>query len=286
MGVWTLIESILSEDKKFRGDSFVTYADLVKLFVAIKGPKGPPPDKNGGAEFGKYKFDPNILALGDSPRGDVFAWQDDLEMALARATTDSAKQIQGVGAGGTMTKGNWGAKVGMQYAPRTPHHNDRLGSGMDRYDVLMVADIDFVMNSKGMRHPVGILRRIAWAPSMGSQGEREERLQALLAGRQISLPRRPMADRPTWSKDDQERQDDLVRKAAERDAAARADAGDLDDKPNLGSTTKGGSASNQAFRDKLAKHNAQFQPTGSPVPKQRPTDPEDALFWIPKKKER
>lgn len=195
MSTWKRLNEILSEEKKFRGDTFVNYSDLAKLIAAVI-PSGGPPDRNGGVEFGDYKFDPNILALGDSPKGDVMAWQDDIGSALARATTDSAKQIQGGGMGGTMTKGNWGGKVGMQYAPRRPHHNDRLGSNMDRYDVIIVADIDLVMNRKGVAVPVGTLRRVAWAPSMGDQAEREARLQALLSGRQVTLPRRPQPERP------------------------------------------------------------------------------------------
>jgi hypothetical protein len=274
---WQLIESILSEDKKFRGDTFVTYSDLAKLLGAMKKP---PPDKNGGVEFGNYQFDPTILALGDSPKGDIMSWHDDIGDALARATTDSAKQIGGGGMGGTMTKGNWGGKTQMSYAPKRPHHNDRLGSGMDRYDVVMVADIEMVMNRKGMSRPVATLRRIAWAPAMGDQAAREERLQGLLSGRKAELPRRPMADRPVLSRDDQEHQADLMRKASERDAVARKDAGELE--PKLGG--RGGSASNQSFKDKLAKMNKEYEP-GSHR-RERPTDPEDALFWTPEKPRR
>ena len=134
------------------------------------------------------------------------------------------------------------------------------------------------MNRKGVMVPVGVLRKIAWAPSIGSTQERGDRLQALMAGRGIDLPRRPQPEVPGLSKRDLERQADIQRRARERDAAASA--GD-DEKPSLG--TRGGSATNQGFKDKLARMNRDYQPQGI-KPNQKAPDPEDALFWSPDKR--
>lgn len=284
VGIWNLIESILSEDKKFRGDTFVTYADVAKLVHAVSKKAA---DKKGGTVFGDLEFDPNILALGDSPKGDIAAWTDDMGDALAKATTDSAKQIQGGGMGGTMTKGNWGGKVAMSYAPRRPHHNDRLGSGMDRYDVLIVADIEWTITKRGNRVPVGTIRRVAWSPSIGTQEERAQRLQGLMAGRQPEPPRRPMADRPGISKDDEKRWSAQAMRRNDADVAAsdpRSVATPSDAEPPA-PTGGGGLATNQSFKDRLAKLNKSYEPSYSKR-HQKPTDPEDALFWTPDKKER
>jgi hypothetical protein len=175
-----------------------------------------------------------------------------------------------------MTKGTYGnAGARMQMAPVQPHHNDRLGSTMDRYDVIIVADVDMQMNRKGIMVPVATMKRVAWAPSMGSQQEREARLQAALAGRPIDVPRRPQPERPDWSKSDQERQAIQARRDAERYGGGSDD----EDKPKLGA--RGGAATNQSFRDKLAKHNAEYQPQRK-RPSSEPPDDDEVLF--PKKR--
>jgi hypothetical protein len=200
MSAWKKLSEILKEERRFRGDSFVPYNELLRLFVGRPGERdgitGVPPDKNGGMVVGAYRFDPSILALGDSSHGDIMAWHDDIDVAIARAVTDSVKQISGVSQGGTMVKKNYGGRVMMQRAPVSPHYNDRIPSTYDRYDVVIEADIDWVLNRKGTLAPVGIIRKIAWAPSMGSAQERAERLQSLMAGRSIKLPRRPQPDLP------------------------------------------------------------------------------------------
>jgi hypothetical protein len=284
MSTWNIIESLLSEELQYRGDTFVSYSDLVKLFVG-NPPKSPGftgqrPDPKGGVATGNYTFDPSILALGDAKKGDINAWWDELDTALARATTASSKEIgAGMGSGGTMTKGTYGnAGAMMKMAPVQPHHNDRLGSTMDRYDVILVADVDMKMNRRGIMVPVATLKRVAWAPSMGTQEERAARLQGLLSGRSAELPRRPQPHRPVMSKDDQERQAAQAKRDAERYGGGSADD---EDRPKLGA--RGGAATNQSFRDKVAKMNKDYEPTYSRASQRKP-DEEDALFWTPGKK--
>ena len=189
MTTWKLIEALLREDRKFRGDTFVSFKDLQKLAATAKFN----PDPRGGAAKVQYQFNPEILQLGDA-RGN---WFDEPGMAMSYATTQSSKEVgAGKGAGGTTVKTNWGGRVHTQHAPIQPHTNDRLGSTMDRYDVVMTAEFGMRMGKHGPVPDV-VMTRIAWSPSMGSQQEREARLKALLAGQSVQpLARRPQPERP------------------------------------------------------------------------------------------
>lgn len=277
MKTWRILESILSEDVQYRGDTYVTYGDLVKLFVGSEkspGITGSPPDKRGGMTTGNYKFDPTILALGDSPRGSLEAWHDELDTALVRAASDSSKETGGgMGKGGTMVKKNYGGKVTMQMAPNQPHHNDRLGSGMDRYDVVIVADIDQKMNKRGVMVAVGTIKRIAWSPSIGSNEERLQRLQGFLSGQTQQLPRRPMADRPGISNSERERMAAVAARSAAADLAASEPGINPDSSTDRNG---GGGRSSDEFRAKLARHNANFKPNGRP--EHEPPSEDDMLF--------
>lgn len=266
MVTWKNLKRMLGESRQFRGDSFVPFKELQQLFAAAKLPQ---PDPSGGMVTGNYAFDPTVLALGDAKQGNLDAWHDEMDAAVARASTDSAKQIGGHGAGGTMTKGTYGnAGARMSMAPRNPHHNDRLGSTMDRYDVVISADIDYRINKKGKVVPTGMLKRIAWAPSMGDTQQRGDRLVDLMSGKGVGeLPRRPQASRPGISKDDEKRwADQAARKKAADDAASEPSIGGGDDVKPMG----GGSASNSDFAQRLAKHNAQYKAG----PQRKPDDDE------------
>lgn len=252
MATWKTLKTMLGEARQFRGDSFVAFKDIQKLFAAAKLP---PPDPKGGVVSGNFAFDPTVLALGDASKGNLDAWHDDMDAAVARASTDSAKAIGGHGAGGTMTKGTYGnAGARMSMAPRHGHHNDRIASGMDRYDVVISADIDYRINKRGLVVPTGVMKRIAWAPAMGDSQQRGDRLVGLMSGRETTpeLPRRPMADRPGISKDDEKRWAAQVAKQQAGDTAAS-------DKPELGTRGAPSTDSNTDFAKRMAKHNDRFK---------------------------
>lgn len=259
MKTWKRIVEILSEDKQYRGDTFVSLGDLRKL----GGKAGFTPDPQGGFANVNYPFLPDFLNLGDT-KATMGGWYEELDTALVNATTASAKEISaGMGSGGLMTKGNYGGKVQNSPAPKQPHHNDRLGSTMDRYDVIIVADFDARMNKKGMMVPHTVMKRIAWAPSMGSQEERAARLQSLLAGRPIDLPRRAQGERPTRTSDDEE--NDRKKLAMAAALQGSSDGGDDDENPKLGG--RGGGATNSDFAARLAKMNKDYK-----APPQRSSD--------------
>lgn len=285
MSTWKkLAEQVLAEDRQYRGDTFIPYSELVRLFVGSDnnpGITGRPPEKEGGFAVGNYKFDPTILALGDSGRGDLNAWHDDLDTALARASTQSAKELQsGNPQGNHIVKKSYGGRISAQSAPLRPHHNSNIASSMDRYDVIIVAEIDQEVNKRGIMRTVGIIKRIAWAPSMGSQEERSQRLEDLLNGQKVDLPRRPQATRPVITGDDEKRW--KAQKAQNAKVAGDPSAPE-DDAPQAQQPRGPSAASNDAFRARLAKMDADYD--GSEArPKHRDPDPEDALFWTPKDK--
>lgn len=268
MGSWKTLKNMLGEARQFRGDSFVTFKDLQKLFAAAKLP---PPDPNGGMAMGNFSFDPEVLALGDAKEGNLDAWHDDIDAAVARASTDSAKAIGGHSAGGMMTKGTYGnAGAQMSRAPNNPHHNDRIGSTMDRYDVVISADIDYRINKRGLIVPTGVLKKVAWSPSMGDSQQRGDRLVALMSGKAASaLPRRPQPDRPTLSKDDEKRWADRVAAQQARDASDS-------EKPSLGQRgAPSATDTSSDFAKRLAKRNADFKPSPQ---RKHDDDPEPGIF--------
>jgi hypothetical protein len=229
----------LSEARMYRGKTDITLADLNRLLQGDEyrpGITGQPADPKGGMVKCQYEFNPKVWN----------GWVGKPGAALAIASTDSAKTVQtGNPQGGVVHKTNWGGRVGMTTAPIRPHHNDRLGSTMDVYDVLMVGD---VLDEKN-----GILTQIAWSPAQGTAEERRSRLESLLGGGGPQpLRRRPQGDRPQANKDDEKRWRD--QRAAASAGADAASAGS-----QLGQ--RGGSATNTDFRDMLAKHNAEYQPS-------------------------
>lgn len=196
VNAWKLIEALLREDRRFRGDTFVSFGDLKKLGDAA----GFRPDPRGGVAKVQYSFEPDILQLGDS-KGN---WFPEAGSAMAMATTQSSKEVgAGRGAGGTTVKTNWGGRVHTQHAPVQPSTNDRLGSSMDRYDVMMTAEFGQRINRKGTPVPDVVMTRVAWAPSIGTQEERTERLQALMSGQRAQpLKVRPQGERPVHREPD------------------------------------------------------------------------------------
>ena len=166
----------LSEAVQYRGQSDVRLVDLQKLGDVI----GVHMDPEGGMARAQHEFNPSIWK----------GWYAQPGSALAVASTDTKRTIQtGNPQGGTVHKTNWGGRVANVSAPIRPHHNDRLGSTMDRYDVLMIGDI--------IDPRKGVLTKIAWSPSIGSAEERSQRLQALISGGQApALKRRPQPEVP------------------------------------------------------------------------------------------
>jgi hypothetical protein len=165
----------LSEGTQYRGVSDMRLKDLEELGDAI----GINIDPKGGTARVEYKFKPHIMP----------GWQDKPGAALAIATTDTKRQVQtGNAQGGTVHKTNWGGTVANVPAPIRRHPNDHMGSTMDRYDVIIVADTDN-----------GVMSRLAWSPGIGSSEERRSRLEMLMAGRQPPpLSRRPQGDLPVF----------------------------------------------------------------------------------------
>jgi hypothetical protein len=260
----------LSESRQFHGKTAIRLKDLQKLGEEI----GVEIDPNGGSVRTEYEFNTSIWK----------PWYPNMGPAIAVASTQDKRDVQsGKPQGGTIHKTNWGGKVGNVPAPIRPHANDQLGSTMDRYDVLMVAEIEERFNTKGRPVTDGTLTRLCWSPSIGSQQEREARLQALVAGKPpATLSRRPQGVVPSTSRDEEER---WAAQKKNRDAADRAASEpSTSDPDDVQQGTRGGGASNSAFRDRLAQHNKEYQP--EPRRKDREPDPEDALFWTPDKRKK
>lgn len=166
----------LSESTQYRGQSDIKMSDLKKLADVLKVDLDP----RGGMLRTQHKFSPKIWT----------GWQASPGPALAIASTDTKRQVQtGTAQGGTVHKTAWGGKVSNVPAPIRPHADDALGSRMDRYDVIMMGEIE---------GDKGLMTRIAWSPAMGSSEERRARLENLLAGKNgAPLQRRPQPDNPT-----------------------------------------------------------------------------------------
>lgn len=242
------------EERKYRGDSFVNYSDLKRLFVG-KPPSNPgftgsAPNPKGGVARGKYSLTVDLV-LGDSSP----SWYDDLQIALANATSQSSKEFQsGNPQGYTVVKKNYGGQITAQASQMRQHHNTNLASGMDRYDVVCVADHDYVMDRSGVMKPKNTLLRVAWTPAIGSAEERAARLEAFLSGKTPTNPSRdPQPERPSPTKDDEKRWSDEKVKSAELYGKAS--------EPTKVGADRGGSATNNDFKDKLAKRNQEFEPS-------------------------
>lgn len=186
MAAWkTLFEFVRTlTEAQYRGQSDVRLTDLQKLGDEI----GIDMDPEGGTARVEHHFNPTIWT----------GWQMTPGPALAIATTDTKRTVQtGNPQGGTVHKTNWGGKVVNVAAPIRPHHNDRMGTTVDRYDVVMVGDITSRTNAKGKEVQDGVLRRIAWSPAVGSSEQRRARLEALMTGKPVPpLSRRPQPELP------------------------------------------------------------------------------------------
>ncbi len=268
MAAWkTLYEYVrtLSEDRQYRGATSITLKELTQLFVGTEqrpGITGEPPDPSGGSTRCEWSFNPDIWT----------GWQTKIGAALASASTGTKRDVQsGNAQGGTVHKTNWGGKVANVAAPVRPSSNDHLGSAMDRYDVMMVAEIGTRVNAKGKTVHSAVMTRIAWSPSIGSSDERSARLDALLAGRTPPpLSRRPQGEMPSVSKDDAERW--------HQQSIARNKAASADSDTKVAGADRSGSGSNSGWKDKLAKHNADYEPHAQADRSAPAEDDPDRLF--------
>jgi hypothetical protein len=282
---WALLEGILREERQFRGATGIAFTDLNKLVAAITK-EGAFQDPNtsirpeGGAFSCKFSFDPAIWGH----------WFPTVKAALAMGSTDKdvENQYAGRSQGHMVHKTNWGQRVvGTPGKARSDF--ERLPSAMDRYDVLMVADITSTTKRKRTGEIVvvkaGLLHRLAYAPSMGSSQEREQRLMSLMSGQSPgALPRRPQPHRPEPTKAD-------LAKAAQTNRPAqpvprvgqnlKVAADDDDDEVDAALGHLAGSAGDtSSFRSKMAKHNAAYQPSA----KKKSDEPDDDSALFPKKK--
>jgi hypothetical protein len=187
----------LNEGRSFRGTTDIRMKDLQALVDEMreKGIKAGRLAPEGGVlDCGGWPFDPNIWK-GFGPQSGA---------ALAKASTDSSRDVytQHVPQGGTVTKKNYGGRVGYTPGPTRPHANDSLGSTMDRYDVVMVADVGQRVTKTGKTVQTGSLQRLVYSPAIGTGEERRARLEALLAGQTPPpIGRRPQPEVPVPDRD-------------------------------------------------------------------------------------
>lgn len=212
MSIWKqLVEflgrHVLAEERMYRGETAVRMKDIHALFAeltkkkASQDPKlGAGPNPDGDAILVQYTADGRVWGR----------WSPSIDFAKILGGTDSrsvAGQHSGAPQGGTVMKRNYGGRVIYQPGKVRGDH-ERLGSAMDRYDVLMVAEvsggafstrgnINIPAGTKGDQLPKIVVRKIAWSPAIGSSEERQARLQALISGGQVpELPRRPQPEIP------------------------------------------------------------------------------------------
>jgi hypothetical protein len=195
---WSLLESLFTESRLYRGDNSIRLVDLNAILGAIveKGQLASPDTdihKDGGSFSCHYQFDPKIW-------GKWFGSQD-LALSMAAMDKDVVAQYAGRSQGHTVHKTNWGGRV--VNSPGKPRGDfERMPSAMDRYDVLMQGDITSrtKRNKKtgGLEEvPVGDLLRIAYSPSIGSTEDRKARLLAFMSGEAApDLSRRPQPHVP------------------------------------------------------------------------------------------
>lgn len=210
MSAWDLLESLLREEKMYRGETMVRMKDLRALFKKLAGDpeKGDKPASSdpqvkgepspeGGSVVCSYAVDPRVWGR----------WSPSLDFAKILAGTDKKDtQFQGQPYGGTVMKRNYGGRVTYQPGPSNADKSPQGGSSMDRYDVLMVADIrGAAEQGKPLNWPPGqkigmptiIVQKIVWSPAIGTSDERQGRLQALLSGQRAApLARRPQPELP------------------------------------------------------------------------------------------
>lgn len=210
----SLLESyVLPEEKMYRGETKVRLKDIEELFSALRGNEKIPPSTN----------DPKVLHGNPNPEGDFIECEYHADSRVWRrwsrspnyaAIMSSTADDQEVGApqGGTVMKRNYGGRI--VYAPGKPRSDhERLGSAMDRYDVMMVAEVQgaAIPDTGAINFPSDpgkppadlVVKRIAWSPAIGSTEERQRRLQTLLGGGVgPTLRRRPQPHVPGPPPDD------------------------------------------------------------------------------------
>lgn len=198
---------VLPEERMYRGETNVRMKDLEALFDTVRA--GDPdsgaayttdervlsgrPDPHGGSADVNFPVDPRVWGR----------WARTPDTAAIFSTTRD-DQYPGSPRGGTVMKRAHGGRVFYQAGPRSTSH-EQMPSAMDRYDVMMVGDVQGgavptkgVTTSQGLGGASIFVRRIAWSPAIGSTEERQRRLQALLGGGQAGpLRRRPQPASPT-----------------------------------------------------------------------------------------
>ncbi len=212
MNTWhKLIESFrtLKEEKMFRGETNVRMKDIRALFDDLrdKGASSDPklgrdPNVEGDSIVCQYQVDPRVWAR----------WSRSLNFAGIFASTTKDQNV-GKAQGHTTVKVNYGGRVLDEPGKiRTDH--ERMPSSMDRYDVIMVADVagaqvpqsghvNFTGTrpAKGSKGPGITVTKVAWSPAIGSAEERQARIEALLTGAKASpLARRPQPELPELPK--------------------------------------------------------------------------------------
>lgn len=284
MRVWNVLEALFRESKQYRGDNEVKFADLEKLIHAIseKGKvfDGAELDPKGGVIECEYQFDPSIWGK----------WYDKQDVALTMASSDKdvVSQYAGRSQGSMTFKTNWGGRV-VNMPGKARGDFERLPSAMDRYDVLMQGEVaDHAKTNRRTGQvtstKVGRLMRVAYSPGIGSTEERKARLVALISGQAPpALSRRPQPKNPELSK----KQADVMNLGVP-DPAPRPKQGQNvpfvpdDDDGEERPRSSGGQAPSD-FKQRMAKHNAVYQPSA-----RRKRDDEDDVDYdamlFPKKK--
>jgi hypothetical protein len=214
MSVWRIMESFLSrhvmaEEKMYRGETMVRMKDLRALFKKLAGDEDEPPKSSDPQVRGEPNPEGGSVSCTYSVDARVWGrWSPNPDFAKVLAGTDKQDtQHRGQPYGGTVMKKNYGGRVVYQPGPSNADKAVQAPSSMDRYDVLMVAEVrggaiepgqpvNWAPNQKvGM--PSIVVQRIAWSPAIGTSEERQARLQALISGQKpAQLSRRPQPEKP------------------------------------------------------------------------------------------
>jgi hypothetical protein len=281
----------------YRGDTSVPLAKLRELldFIIENGDLKDPNtsiDPNVGAFTCRLKFDPSIW-------GKWFPSQD-AALLVAATDKDVVGQHAGRSQGYTTHKTNWGGRV-VNTPGKARSDFEQLPSAMDKYDVLMQGDITQrtrISKKTGKPETVedGMLYRLAYSPSIGPLEDRKARLVALISGQAApALPRRPQGERPepcpkpgcrlTAGHPPPHKFGPEPPKAQPvprvgQNLRPGAGGGDDDDVDAALSGLGGSAGDTSSFRSKMAKHNAEYQPSA----KRKSDEPEDDQALFPKKR--
>lgn len=281
---WQRLGRLFHESMKYRGDTAVPLSKLRELldFIVERGQLQDPNTSispEGGSFTCRLKFDPSIW-------GKWFPSQDSA-LTIASTDRDVVDQHAGRNQGYMAHKMNYGGRV-VNTPGKARTDFEQLPSAMDRYDILMQGDIvqRTRINRKTGKPEVvedGTLYRLAYSPSIGRLEDRKARLVALISGQApAALPRRPQPERPEPTKHD-------LKKSAQTNKPAQPvprvgqnikHASDDDDVDAALSNSGGSAGDTSSFRSKMAKHNAEYQPSR----KRPPEEPDDDAVLFPKKR--